>query len=91
MYLLARCNDSSSLYYHKIHIRGVYFNIYQAVINSFLGHVDSPPLGEAHLSIEDLILELTAGIKRAWPLSGQLSAATLSVKYAILQTIGIDN
>lgn len=54
-------------------------------------HADSPSLGNVHPSTEDLVLELTSGTKRTWPSSGQLSAATLSLKYAILYKIGIAN
>lgn len=91
MNLPARFNEPSSLDYHKVHIRGICFNISSIVISSFLGRSDSPPLGEAHPSTENLVLELTGDTKRAWPSSGQLCVATLSVKYAILNKIGIAN
>lgn len=89
MNLPARFNELSSLDYHKVHIRGICFNISSIVISFFLGRSDSPPLGEAHPSTENLVLELTGDTKRAWPSSGQLCVATLSVKYAILNKLGL--
>lgn len=91
MNILAKFNDPRNPNYHKVHIRGVCFNISSSVINSLLGCPKSSSLGEAHPFTEDLVMELIGDTKSAWPSSGQLSAASLSANYVILHKIGITN
>lgn len=51
--LLVRFNNPNSPNYHKVHIRGICFNISLSVINS-LGRSESPLLGEATLLLKTL-------------------------------------
>ncbi|TYJ97666.1 uncharacterized protein E5676_scaffold37G00350 [Cucumis melo var. makuwa] len=83
-------NNPSSADYQTVHIRGFKFVISPVVINGFLGntvHIDCSP---SCPTTEDLTTVLSEGTLSTWPVNGILAVA-LSVKYAILDKIGIAN
>uniref|UniRef100_A0A9I9E876 Putative plant transposon protein domain-containing protein n=1 Tax=Cucumis melo TaxID=3656 RepID=A0A9I9E876_CUCME len=89
--LPVKFNDPSADEFHKVHVRGVNFTISPSLLNHFLGA--SLPDGFAGFipTPKQLAVELFGGTEHSWPSDGQLPAASLSVKYAILNKIGIAN
>lgn len=62
-----------------------------ALINKHLDRKTDDKVIEQRPSMLDLVFELTGGVKRVWPRSGQLPCSDLSVKYALLHKISVEN
>ena len=88
--LLADFNDPSSPDYQTVHIRGLKFKISLVVTNGFLVNNGSPDCSPSIPSNEVLASILYAGTLSYWPVNG-IPTIALSVKYVILQKIGITN
>ncbi|TYK01367.1 uncharacterized protein E5676_scaffold29G00530 [Cucumis melo var. makuwa] len=83
-------NNPSSANYQTVHIRGFKFMISPTVINGFLGNTVDIDCSPSCPTTEVLATVLSCGTLSTWPVNG-ISAAALSVKYAILHKIGIAN
>uniref|UniRef100_A0A9I9EKV6 Putative plant transposon protein domain-containing protein n=1 Tax=Cucumis melo TaxID=3656 RepID=A0A9I9EKV6_CUCME len=83
-------NDSSSVDYQTVHIRGFKFVISPAVINGFLRNTIDIDCSPSCPPTEVLATLLPGGTLSTWPVNG-IPAAALCVKYAILHKIGIAN
>ncbi|KAA0042993.1 uncharacterized protein E6C27_scaffold75G00670 [Cucumis melo var. makuwa] len=83
-------NDSSSVDYQTVHIRGFKFVISPAVINGFLRNTIDIDCSPSCPTTKVLATVLPGGTLSTWPVNG-IPAAALRVKYAILHKIGIAN
>ncbi|TYK31065.1 gag-pol polyprotein [Cucumis melo var. makuwa] len=77
--------------YHKVHIRGVCFNVSSALLNNFLGISLPSDYVVSYPTLERLAKELTGGTVSVWLVDEQLPVASMTVKYAILHHIDISN
>ncbi|XP_057432348.1 uncharacterized protein LOC130725111 [Lotus japonicus] len=76
--------------FRKVYVRGKCVTFALAVINQALGR-SVVEFVEEELSLEKVAKELTAGQVKKWPAKKLLSTGLLSVKYAILNRIGVVN
>ncbi|XP_057443752.1 uncharacterized protein LOC130735893 [Lotus japonicus] len=79
-----------SAVFRKVYVRRKCVNFSPAVINQALGR-SVVELVEEELSLDKVAKELTAGQVKKWPAKKLLSTGLLSVKYAILNRIGVVN
>lgn len=84
-------NDLSVDEFHKVHIKGMCFTISSKFFNQFLGITLPVDYLVSFPTLEHLAEELTDGTMPIWPVGGQLSVASLTIKYVILHKIGISN
>ncbi|XP_050935072.1 uncharacterized protein LOC103498446 [Cucumis melo] len=75
----------------EVHIRGVCFNVSPELLNSYLGITLPADYAVSYPTPERLAEELMGETFLVWPVDGQLSVASLTVKYSILHQIGISN
>ncbi|XP_057440676.1 uncharacterized protein LOC130732692 [Lotus japonicus] len=76
--------------FRKVYVRGKCVTFSPAVINQALGRSAVEFVEEA-LSLDKVAKELTTGQVKKWPAKKLLSTGLLSVKYAILNRIGVVN
>ncbi|XP_057432425.1 uncharacterized protein LOC130725193 [Lotus japonicus] len=76
--------------FRKVYVRGRCVTFSPAVINQALGR-SAVEFVEEELSLDLVAKELTAGQVEKWPTKKLLSIGFLSVKYAILNRIGVVN
>ncbi|XP_057452374.1 uncharacterized protein LOC130744199 [Lotus japonicus] len=79
-----------SVEFRKVYVRGKCVTFSPAVINQALGRSDVEFV-EEELSLDKVAKELTTGQVKKWPAKKLLSTGLLSVKYAILNRIGVVN
>lgn len=83
-------NKAGSKYYMKVHVRGCCIGFSPSVINEYLEQgkliiVDKVP------SLKNVSQEITEGTYKDWHRKGMLPNASLSVKFVILNRIGVAN
>lgn len=83
-------NNSTSPEFRKVFVRGKCVNFSPAIINQTL-EISVVEFVEEELSLDTVAEELTAGRVKKWPAKKLLSTGVLSVKYAILNRIGVVN
>ncbi|XP_057452816.1 uncharacterized protein LOC130744668 [Lotus japonicus] len=76
--------------FRKVFVRGKCVHFSPAIINQALGR-SVVEFVEEELSLDNVAEELTAGKVKKWPSKKLLSPGFLSVKYAILNRIGVVN
>ncbi|XP_057444221.1 uncharacterized protein LOC130736402 [Lotus japonicus] len=76
--------------FRKVYVRGRCVTFSPAGINQALGR-SAVEFVEEELSLDTIAKELTAGQVRKWPAKKLLSTGSLSVKYVILNRIGVVN
>ncbi|XP_057443912.1 uncharacterized protein LOC130736077 [Lotus japonicus] len=84
------CTVSGHPDFRKVFVRGRCVNFSPEIINQYLGR-RTIATGNEELSLSAITTELTAGQVMVWPVKGLLSSTHLSVKYAILNRIGVAN
>ncbi|XP_057417979.1 uncharacterized protein LOC130712157 [Lotus japonicus] len=83
-------NNSASPEFRKVFVRGKCVNFSPAIINQALER-SVVEFVEEEPSLDTVAEELTAGRVKKWPAKKPLSTGFLSVKYAILNRIGVVN
>ncbi|XP_050915896.1 uncharacterized protein LOC127130988 [Lathyrus oleraceus] len=84
------CDDTKSVDYGKVYLRGNVVTFSSTVINKFLGRTNEPQV-ELEVTDDQVGKEITTKQVRHWPNKRKLSAGKLIIKYAILHRIGTAN
>jgi len=84
------CDNPLSREYQKVYVRGECVNFSPNIINRFLG-IDEEGVAELEATDNQVSREVTTNKVRTWPKKGKISSKKLSVKYTILNRIGVVN
>ncbi|XP_058741431.1 uncharacterized protein LOC131613808 [Vicia villosa] len=84
------CDNSRSVNFRKVFVRGKCVSFSPSVINKFLERTDE---AQTELEVTDnkVCQVITAKQVNSWPLKEKLTASKLSIKYAMLHKIGASN
>lgn len=84
------CNIEGIQEYMNIYVRGKCVNFSPSIINNHLGKIKSLGSDKAS-SIDKVVKEITGGKVKQWLNKDLLSNGRLSVKYVIINRIGVSN
>jgi len=76
--------------YHKVFVRGECVNFSPNIINKVLW-IEETDFPELEVTNNKVCKEITSNRVKVWPKKGKISSGKLSVKYAILNRIGVSN
>ncbi|XP_050902615.1 uncharacterized protein LOC127114756 [Lathyrus oleraceus] len=80
------CDDTKSVDYGKVYVRGNVVTFSPTMINKFLGRTNEPR-AELEVTDDQVCKEITTKQVKHWSNKGKLFASNLSVKYATLHRI----
>ncbi|XP_024025805.1 uncharacterized protein LOC112092857 [Morus notabilis] len=87
--LVKEINNPAIDMFHKVFVRGHFFDFSPAVINEFLE--SHHPVVDFEADYDVIIAEITANVRCKWPPAKSFPALVLSLKYSVLHKIALKN